>query len=152
MTAPFFVDSNLLVYVADAAIPSKQERAEKWIAALWRSRLGRLSVQVLNEYYVTVTQRLVPPMQGAEARRHVDALMAWKPAPVDEFLVRHAWTVQDRFGFSWWDCLIVAAAQTQGCRYLVTEDMQHGQELNGVTVISPFRADPDEFPEITARR
>lgn len=60
MTAPTFVDTNALVYVRDSAAPDKQQAAAAWMRHLWQRRLGRLSTQVLNEYYVTVTRKLVP--------------------------------------------------------------------------------------------
>lgn len=151
MTDLFFVDANPLVYVADRAVPSKQERAESWITSLWQSGNGRISIQVLNEYYVTVTRRLDPSMPAQQARSHIEDLMAWSPAPVDSDMVRLAWAIQDRYGFSWWDCLIVAAARMQDCRYLLTENMQHGQQLDGLTVVSPFEARPGEFTGLTAR-
>ncbi|MBI4544098.1 MAG: PIN domain-containing protein [Gemmatimonadetes bacterium] len=143
MSGTVFVDTNVLVYVRDRTDEEKQRRAAEWVALLWESRLGRLSVQVLQEYYVTITTRLEPPRTTEEARDDVIALSAWKPAVIDLGLVERAWTLQDRFGFSWWDSLIVAAAVSGGCRYLLTEDLQDGQVVDRLTIMSPFAHEPE---------
>ncbi|MBI4539827.1 MAG: hypothetical protein HY704_10010 [Gemmatimonadetes bacterium] len=81
MTGLVFVDTNILVYSRDASEPEKQPRAMEWLELLWRSRRGRISVQVLEEYYVTVTGKLKPGMDRAVARSDVRAFEAWKPNP-----------------------------------------------------------------------
>ena len=136
----FFVDTNLLVYARDAADPTKQQRAHRWIEYLWREREGRLSFQVLQEYYVTVTRKLTPGLPTEEARDDVRALQAWNPLAIDGTVVEGPWRAQDRHGFSWWDAVIVSAAQVLGCDYLLTEDLQHEQLVDGVTIVDPFTA------------
>lgn len=106
--------------------------------SLWRERNGRLSIQVLQEYYQVVTRKLRPGMPPPEARADIQDLLCWEPQAMDGDVLRLAWIAEDRWGFSWWDSLIVAAAQEQGCDYLLTEDLQHGQELHGITVLNPF--------------
>lgn len=138
-----FVDTNVLVYVRDLAEEEKQRRAAEWMAALWDTGLGRLSYQVLAEYYVVATGKLDPPRSDEEAREDVLALAAWDPVAVDGALMERAWDVQDRHGVSWWDALIVAAALRSRCRCILTEDLQDGQEIGGLTVISPFTNPPD---------
>jgi len=142
MTGPVFVDSNVLVYARDRTDEEKHIRALEWMAALWESESGRLSYQVLHEYYVTVTAKLDPPRETSDAREDVVSLAAWQPSCVDLAVIDEAWDVHDRFGFSWWDALFVAAARLEGCAYLLTEDLQDGQVLDGLTVISPFSHDP----------
>ncbi|MDE0189310.1 MAG: PIN domain-containing protein [bacterium] len=141
MTA--FVDTHVLVYARDASEPEKQPVAREWIDRLWRTRQGRLSVQVLNEYYVTVTRKLHPGMSMGDARADVRDLMSWNPTPVDAALLSRAWAVERRFGLQYWDALIVASAQWSGCRHLLTEDLQDGQELDGVLVMNPFTHQPE---------
>ncbi|MBI4410341.1 MAG: PIN domain-containing protein [Gemmatimonadetes bacterium] len=145
MNGTVFVDTNVLVYVRDETEPEKQRRAAEWMAALWDRRLGRLSVQVLQEYYVTLTQKLDPPRRAEEVREDVVALSAWRPAALDVALMERAWALQDRFGFSWWDSLIVAGGLEVGCRYLLTEDLQDGQVVDGLTIISPFTRGPESI-------
>ena len=142
MTA-VFVDTNVLLYGEDSADPGKQTRAREWLRALWLRRLGRVSTQVLNEFYANATRKLRPPMPQGDARAEVRRYQRWQPWLLDHATVETAWAVQSRFGVSYWDALIVAAAQAQGCRYLLTEDMQHLQVMDQVQVINPFLVGPD---------
>lgn len=141
MTAKYFVDTNVLIYARDAGQASKHGRALAWLECLWRMRAGRLSYQVLQEYYQVVTRRLKPAMDGHRAQEDIRDLMAWKPLPVDLSVLERAWTIEARYGFSWWDSLIVGAALQAECDYLLTEDLQHGQDLHGMQVLDPFQAD-----------
>lgn len=138
----FFVDTNVLVYARDAGEDDKRRRAQEWIAALWASRRGRTGVQVLNEFYVTVTRRMRPPAPALGVQAEIRELLRWDPIDMDSAIIETAWAVQERFGFSYWDSLIVAAAQIAGCDYLLTEDLSDGQELGSVTVVDPFAHEP----------
>ena len=142
---PVFVDTNVLVYARDTADPTKQARASEWIAHLWRTREGRLSVQVLQEYYVTTTRKLRPGLSPEDARADVDDLAAWSPVVINIGVVEAAWAIEDRFGLSFWDGLVVAAAQVARCDVLLTEDLQHGADLDGVRVVDPFRTPVGEL-------
>lgn len=139
---PVFVDTNVLVYLRDSRDSARQRRAAEWMEHLWESGLGRISVQVLHEYWVTVTAKLQPGLPLDEAREDVLALRAWSPLPLTVRLTEDAWDVQAKWGFSFWDSLIVAAARTQGCALLLTEDLSHGQDLDGVWIVSPFSEAP----------
>jgi len=143
MSAKVFVDTNVLVYSRDASEPEKQGQAGAWMAALWEKRAGRLSFQVLQEFYVTVTAKLSPGMEREAARRDVQALLPWKPLPVEDRVLTGAWHIQDRYQLPFWDALIAAAAQVAGCRYLLSEDFQEGLELGNVKVVNPFGARPE---------
>lgn len=145
MTAPVFVDANVLVYARDASERLKQPKATDWLAHLWQTRAGRLSVQVLQEYYVTVTRKLKPGRDEALARRDVLQLATWRPVAIDETTLEDAWVCEDRWGLSFWDALIVSAARATGCRTLLSEDFQAGQDLDGLIVVDPFRTSPDEL-------
>ena len=145
MSVRCFVDTNVLVYARDASEKEKQPLALQWISRLWRERTGRTSIQVLNEYYVTVTSKLSPGLASAEAWADVCHLLAWHPVPLGRFVMEKAREAQEAWGLSWWDCLIVAAAQVSGCALLVTEDLQDGQDLAGVRIVDPFRHSPAEL-------
>jgi predicted nucleic acid-binding protein len=145
MTARVFVDTNVLVYTRDASEPRKQKQAMSWMAHLWSARKGYLSFQVLQEFYATVTGKLQPGLDHQTARDDVRYLLSWHPIPVDTRVVEAAWVVQDRYGFSWWDALIVSAAQVGDCRYLITEDFQENQKLGNVQVINPFHSPPESL-------
>jgi predicted nucleic acid-binding protein len=148
MSELIFVDTNVLVYVRDASEVEKQPRAQAWMSALWRTRRGRLSVQVLEEFYVTVTQKLKPGLSRAAAREDARALAAWRPIALEMEVVEVGWALQDRHRLSFWDSLIIAAAAQAGCRYLLTEDLQDGQEFDGVRVIDPFKNAPADYLRI----
>ena len=138
MTALVFVDTNVLVYARDAGETRKQRLATSWLALLWRERSGRTSVQVLSEYYVTVTRKLTPGLPHAVAWDDVQNLLSWQPAAVDANILRRARDVEERHHLSWWDSLIVGAAQLQNCAVLLSEDLQDGGVYGSVTVRSPF--------------
>lgn len=143
--AVVFVDTNVLVYARDASHPEKQTQAMRWLEALWASRAGRLSYQVLNEYYDVVTRRLQPGLDRATARADVRRLLVWDPLLVDRRVIDGAWGLQDRYQTSWWDALIVSAAREAGCAYLVSEDMQHEAQLGTVRIINPFLLRPEDL-------
>ena len=139
---PVFVDTNVLVYARDVADPDKHAVASDWIQQLWRAGEGRVSFQVLHEYYVTTTRKLTPGLRREDARADVEDLLAWQPVPVDGAALRLAWSIEDRFGLSFWDALVAAAAHIAGCGVLLTEDLQHDADLDGLRVVDPFRVDP----------
>lgn len=143
MTATVFVDTNVLVYRRDAGRGDKQKQADAWLERLWADRCGRLSYQVLQEYFVTVTSKLIPGLPAETARNDVRALLAWHPVTLDAGVMEAAWVIQDRYQLSWWDALIVAAAQVADCQFLLSEDLQDGQELGAVRVVSPFNHSPE---------
>ena len=146
MTAPVFVDTNVIVYRFDTRDPRKQSRAVDWFTLLWNRRSGRVSFQVLQEAYAVLTRKRKPAMATADAQRIVRGLAAWQPVTMDIRILERTWHLQERHLLSWWDALIVAAAQTCGCRVLLTEDLQHGYEFDEVRVVDPF-ASPDRAPE-----
>ncbi len=145
MSAKVFVDTNVLVYSRDASEPEKQAQALEWMRALWEHRTGRLSYQVLQEYFVSVTAKLDPGLPPELARRDVRALLAWQPMPVDARILEGAWLLQERHRLSWWDTLIVAAAQAAGCRYLLSENFQGGMELGELKLVNPFLTRPEDL-------
>jgi predicted nucleic acid-binding protein len=138
MTVPVFVDTNVFVYARDASEPSKQPIAIEWLDHLWRDQSGRTSIQVLSEYYVTVTRKLSPGLHADDAWDDVETLLSWRPAETNSALLRRGREVEQRYRLSWWDSLIVAAAQLQACAVLLSEDMQDGATYGAVTVRSPF--------------
>jgi predicted nucleic acid-binding protein len=138
MTDTTFVDTNILVYARDSRDESKQLLAQHSLERLWQERTGRVSAQVLSEYYVTLTRRLKPGLPADAAWDDVEALMAWKPQATDRAVLLRARDIELRFQTSWWNATIVAAAQVQGCRILLSEDFQHGMTFDQVTVRNPF--------------
>src|SRR6202162_4058199 len=136
-----FVDSNMLLYAVDEVDPEKQRVARHWRAELWKSRRGRVSFQVLGEFFVNAVRK--QPAVRDEAGAEVRDLLAWNPVVTDAALIEYGWKLQDRYRLSYWDALIVAAAKAASCRYLLTEDLQAGQQLDGIEVVSPFLRAPE---------
>jgi len=97
MTAKVFVDTNVLVYSRDASEPEKQAQAVSWMAYLWRTRTGRLSYQILQEFYLTVTAKLQSGLDLENARKDIRSLRAWQPIVLNERILENAWLVQDRY-------------------------------------------------------
>ena len=84
-------------------------------------------------------------MDPQNAREDVRFLLAWRPIPVDTRVVEGAWRIQGRYKLSWWDALIVSAAQASDCRYLLTEDLQENRNIGNVEVINPFHTPPESI-------
>jgi predicted nucleic acid-binding protein len=146
MTGPCFVDANVFLYARDPRDVHKQERAAQWIDLLWRERLGRTSAQAIAEFYVVATRKFAIPAQLAW--HQVERYLTWKPHPVDDTLLRRAREIEQRYRLSWWDSMIVAAAQLQDCVLLLTEDLQDGAAFGAVTVRSPFTLQVSEAPAL----
>jgi len=155
MTGRCFVDANVFVYIRDPRDRRKQAVATSWIEHLWRERIGRTSAQVLSEYYAVVTRKLVPRVPPELAWDHVAELLSWRPQPVDGTLLTQAHQVELRYKISWWDSMVVAAAQLQDCTLLLTENLQDGGSYGSVTARSPFTLEARQSvakysPEIAA--
>lgn len=138
----FFVDTNVLLYSLDTADSRKQEAAQMWMNVLWEQAVGRLSGQVLHEFYVNADRKLRTPPK--KARATVEALALWEPVDSSVVLVRRAWFWIGEARLSYWDSLIVAAAEHSGCAALLSEDFQEGQLLGSMKVINPFRTNPEQ--------
>ena len=138
MTAAVFVDTNVFVYARQAREAHKQPIAAQWIDRLWRDRTGRTSIQVLNECYTVLTREPKPAPSPAVVWDYVCSMLAWNPRPVDAEIFNRAFEIEQRHRLNWWDCLIIASAQLQGCSVLLTEDLQDGAVFGGLTVRNPF--------------
>jgi predicted nucleic acid-binding protein len=143
MTAMVFVDTNVLLYQIDEADPKKNKLPRNWRDWLWVTGRGHLSFQVLQEFYFNVSRKW--PSAAKSVRSEIADLMTWRPVVVDGDILSAAWTLQDRYGFSFWDSLIVSAAKASLCGFLLSEDFQSGQNLDGLLVINPFKTRPEEI-------
>ena len=138
-----FVDTNVLLYAFDDSAKAKQARAREWLSACWQRRCGRLSSQVLNEFYANARKRFASAIAAGDARSEVRRYQLWKPWLVDQATVETAWAVESRFQINYWDALMVAAAQHMGCEWLLTEDLQHDQQFETLRVVNPFKVGPE---------
>src|SRR3990170_4327697 len=138
MTALVFVDTNVLLYARDGSETAKRARAQAWLEHLWQERLGRTSMQVLSEYYVNLKRLGGSRLPAEEAWERVSRYFAWTPQAADEALLRLSRQIERRHRISWWDSMVVGAAQLQDCSLLLTEDLQDGAVFGGVRARSPF--------------
>ena len=137
MTARSFLDTNVLVYTDDKAAPAKQRIALDLVAAHRRASTGVISLQVLQEYFVTITRKLHVDPQIA--RRKVELLAEFDVAAPDVADILAAIDLQRLHGFSFWDALVLRSAKQAGCTVVLSEDMQDTREIDGVRIINPFR-------------
>ena len=130
------VDANVLVYLFDADSPAKQARAQELLREEW-DRLV-VSVQVLGEFYVTVTRKLSRPPPADAAAQAVDAFCRHRVEALHPEMMRAAACRSRSTRQSYWDALIVESALGAGAGILSTEDLQHGQEIDGLRIVNPF--------------
>ena len=137
-TERFFIDSNVLIYSYDSAEPDKRSVAQQLIASLVGNGTGFLSVQVLGEFFVSVTRRIPNPLSIEEADAAVDLIGSLPVIDIDSAMVRRAIATHSRYGTSYWDSLIIAAAERAGCSTILSEDMNSGQSYHGILAVNPF--------------
>jgi predicted nucleic acid-binding protein len=138
MSGKVFIDSNIIVYAYDSHDPLKQARAQACITSALVEETGRVSVQVLGEFFVVATRRIKNPLSVPEAEKIVTLLTAMPVTSIDLSLVRRAIETQKEYGISYWDALIVAAAERADCVRVLSEDLNAGQIYNNVLVENPF--------------
>jgi predicted nucleic acid-binding protein len=132
-----FFDTNVLIYADDKAAPAKQRRALELIAEHRRAGTGVVSLQVLQEYFVTVTRKL--QVEVRIARRKVELLAEFDVTTPDVADILAAIDLTRLHSFSFWDALVLRSAQQAGCGVLLTEDMQDAREIDGLRIVNPFR-------------
>ena len=136
----YFVDSNVFLYIFDPTAPWKRDRAEAWFTWLWQNAYGALSWQVIQEFYFNVVRKF--RAQPGQARAYVNLMSQWNPPDVTMGLIERAWQWTDQAQISFWDAMIVSAAERTHCRFLLSEDFQPGRLFGSITVVSPFETAP----------
>lgn len=135
-----FVDANVLVYAYDSSQGQKQTQAKQLLQQLWQQEVGCVSIQVLQEFYVTVTHKLANPLAPADASQIIADLGLWRVHQPQVEDVLSAIQIQQRYQLSFWDSLIVRSASQLGCSLIWTEDLSNGQQIEGCAIQSPFSA------------
>ncbi|WP_349741947.1 PIN domain-containing protein [Roseateles cavernae] len=144
---PVFVDTSVLILSEDGADPEARVKALAWLMLLWQQRAGRVSTQVLNDFYRLVTTRIQPPMPNGDARAEVRRYQRWNPWAIDHATVESAWSIESRFGLAYADALIVAAAKAQGCELLLSLELPHEQQLDSVRILNPLQSEPTAWTD-----
>jgi predicted nucleic acid-binding protein len=137
---PCFIDTNILVYAYDRSAGEKHRLAVELLRHLWEDETGCLSLQVLQEFHVTVTRKIANPLDLQTAQLIVSDLSHWRLHTPEVRDILSAIDYQLNYQLSFWDALIVLSAARLGCQQLFTEDLNHGQSYSGVQVINPFLA------------
>jgi predicted nucleic acid-binding protein len=139
---PAFVDANILVYAEDLDAGSKHVIARDLVADLWRSGEGVLSVQVLQELFVTVTRKMPRPLRPDQALAIVEQYLTWRVVENTGDLLLAGIRLASTLKVSFWDALILEAARVERCDRIWTEDLNHGQRIGGLTILNPFLPEP----------
>lgn len=140
MSVVAFVDSNILIYAHDLDAGVKRERAMAKLRELWDSGTGRLSVQVLQEFYVNATQKLTTPVARSTAREVIKTYGVWVHHATTVETVTRATELAELTRISFWDALIVASAEEVDAEELLSEDLNEGQTIAGIKVVNPLVA------------
>jgi len=138
MTGKVFVDSNVLIYAHDGDAGDKQRRAAEQLGKLWENGLGRLSTQVLQEFYVNVTQKIKRPLARGRAREVIRNYALWVESPITPSTVVRASEISEAWRLAFWDGMILAAAEQDSADQLLSEDLSHGQLIAGIEIVNPF--------------
>ena len=137
----YFLDTNILVYAYDSTAGRKHTQAMQLVEGCWENENGCLSLQVLQEFYVTITRKIMLPLEYQTARQIIADLAHWRVhAPGADDLLQ-ALDLQHSHQLAFWDAMIVQSAICLGCKELISEDLSHGQIYGDVRVVNPFRED-----------
>lgn len=137
-TESIFIDTNILVYAFDRSAGRKQSLASKIVASCWENENGCISIQVLQEFYITVTRKLAHPLPFGDARQIIADLSHWHlHSPSGEDILQ-AIDFQQKVSLSFWDAMIIQSAVCLGCRTLISEDLNSGQTIGDLIIKNPF--------------
>jgi len=133
-----FLDTNVLVYAHDLDAGDKHDVAAKIIYQLWESKNGVLSTQVLQEFYVTLTKKMPRSLNRVATRKILKEYFSWQVVINDLQIIFQASEIEEAYNISFWDALIVSAAYSKNVATILTEDLNHGQYIEGIFIQNPF--------------
>jgi predicted nucleic acid-binding protein len=137
-----FVDTNILVYGHDKDAGQKHQIAQNLLADLWNHRSGVLSIQVLQEFYVTLTRKVLHPLSPSTVRNLIRDYISWQVEVNDTLSILNASRIEENYRISFWDALIVSAASKAKVSKILTEDLQPGRVIEGILLENPFHSLP----------
>lgn len=138
MADKYFVDTNILLYAHDRSAGLKHERARQLIERLWISGQGVLSTQVLQELCINLRRKLARPLPVEEVRRLIQDYLSWEIVVNTPASVIQALEIEVRYKTSFWDALVLQAAESSGAAVLYSEDLAAGQKYGPIQVINPL--------------
>jgi predicted nucleic acid-binding protein len=139
MSDRYFVDTNVLMYAHDTSAGAKHERAKAIVEELWRDRSGVVSTQVLQEVAVNLRRKSGRPLDAKTTREIVADYLTWHVIVNSAESILEALDLEARYQISFWDAMVVQAAQASGAEILYSEDLSAGQMYGSVRVINPLR-------------
>lgn len=139
--ARVFVDSNILLYTRDLELSEKAQAALDWLREAVRRELACTNLQVLNEV-TNVMLRKRGDLSAQEIFAQVHELCVFGVSPIDQKTVTTARRIRLQTRYSWWDCLLLASALELGCEFFLSEDLQDGHAIEGLTIVDPFAHSP----------
>jgi predicted nucleic acid-binding protein len=140
MADKFFVDTNILIYAHDHSAGMKHDRARQVIERLWTSGEGVLSTQILQELCINLRRKVARPPSVDETRRLIQDYLSWEIVVNTPESVIQALEIEVRYGISFWDALLLQAAEQSGAAVLYSEDLATGQKYGPVRVVNPLLA------------
>jgi len=139
MSDRYFVDTNILMYAHDASAGEKHERARALLEELWHNRSGVVSTQVLQELAVNLRRKAAKPLDAKATREVVADYLTWQVVVNGGESILEALDLEQRYQVSFWDALVLRAAQAAGAELLYSEDLSDGQMYGSVRVVDPFK-------------
>ncbi len=139
MSDKYFVDTNVLVYAHDVTAGAKHDQTKTRVEELWRNRSGVVSTQVLQELCVNLRRKAGRPVSLKAAREIVADYLAWNVVTNTGESILDALELEERYGVSFWDALVIQAAEASGAEVLYSEDLSDGQKYRSVRVVNPFK-------------
>ena len=138
MSDKYFVDTNVLVYAYDRSAGPKHERAQALIEELWNSGSGLLSMQVLQEFCVNLRRKAGQPLAADHVRRLIQDYSSWEIVVNTTESILQALDIEARYRISFWDALILQAAESSGATLVYSEDLASGQNYGSIRVVNPL--------------
>lgn len=138
MNAKQFVDTNILMYAHDVSAGAKHQRAKALVEELWRTRSGVVSTQVLQELCVNLRRKAGRPLELKATRDLIADYLRWQVMVNTGESILEALELEDRYRISFWDALVIQAAQASGAEVLYSEDLSDGQTYGSVRVVNPL--------------
>jgi predicted nucleic acid-binding protein len=139
MPDKFFVDTNILLYAHDRSAGAKHDRARQLLERLWTSGEGVLSTQVLQELCINLRRKIARPLQVEEIRQIIQDYLSWEIVVNTPASTLHALEIEVQYQISFWDALILQAAESVGAAVVYSEDLSTGQKYGAVQVVNPLR-------------
>ena len=139
MSGKIFLDTNILIYAHDIDAGNKHSISREIVKDLWGKKTGVLSTQVLQEFYINVTRKILSPLSLLEAREVIRSYLCWEIRENTSLSVIRASEIEEQYHISFWDALVVVAAYTAKADKILTEDLNAGQFIEGILIVNPFQ-------------